>query len=368
MSTPADPSGADLLERFSLKAFIESCLILEEGVAGARDIDLGMMMGGGLTPPPLARADQTGLDEMLARLDRAAGEWGEDFRPPTILRRLVNQGRLGVKTGQGFFPYPRPDTGWEDRPVKLETRGHVAIAWLDRPPANSLSPEVIATVRELWEDVRRRVRVLVFASASPMLFCAGADIKAFSSMAPADAQRLVDETHTLLRELETSSVVTIAAVNAAALGGGCELAMACDLRIAADSASFGQPEINLGIIPGFGGTQRLPRLVGAGRALELNLVGESISAAQAFEAGLVNRVVADHDLIDTALNWARKLAGQAPGSVAQIKRVSGAGDLDTGIAAEKAAFVEVFGSADAHEGIAAFLGKRAPRWGGAGDG
>ena len=128
--------------------------------------------------------------------------------------------------------------------------------------------------------------------------------------------------HGLLRDMERSRIVTIAAVNALAFGGGCELAMACDVRIAADSASFGQPEINLGIIPGFGGTQRLPRLVGEAKALELNLTGDPIGAGEAYELGLANRVVPDHELLDTALAWARKLAGQAPLAVEQIKRVS----------------------------------------------
>jgi enoyl-CoA hydratase/3-hydroxyacyl-CoA dehydrogenase len=195
-----------------------------------------------------------------------------------------------------------------------------------------------------------------------MLFCAGADIKAFQAMDEAAGRHLLDAAHGLFRSMETAGTVTIAAVNAAALGGGCELAMACDFRIAADGASFGQPEINLGIIPGFGGTQRLPRLVGQAKALELNLIGEPIGAAEAFEHGLVHRIVPDHELLDTALAWARKLAGQAPLSVAQIKRVSSAADLDAGIEAEKAAFAATFGSADAREGIAAFLGKRAARW------
>ena len=116
--------------------------------------------------------------------------------------------------------------------------------------------------------------------------------------------------------------MTIAAVNGLAFGGGCELAMACDVRLAAYSASFGQPEINLGIIPGFGGTQRLPRLVGPAKALEMNTVGDPISAEEAYEFGLVNRLVADHELFDTALAWARKFAGQAPLALEQIKRVS----------------------------------------------
>jgi enoyl-CoA hydratase/3-hydroxyacyl-CoA dehydrogenase len=365
MSTTAEIDNQALIERFTLKALVESCLVLEEGVASMREIDLGMMTGAGVIPPPFARADQLGLDELLARLERAAGEWGEAFEPPTILRRLVAQGRLGVKSGQGFFPYPRPDQGFDGSPVKLETRDRVAIAWLDRPPANSLSPEMVAALQEVWSHVTagEQVRALVFASANPMLFCAGADIKAFTRMDEATGRELLDQMHELLREFAGSRVVTIAAVNAAALGGGNELLMACDIRIAAQSASFGQPEIGLGIIPGFGGTQRLARLIGVGKALELNMIGEAIDASEALELGLVNRVVSDQDLFDTAIAWARKLAEQAPLAIEQIKQVSAAGDLDAGLQAEKQAFLKAFVSEDAREGISAFLEKRSPRFG-----
>jgi enoyl-CoA hydratase/3-hydroxyacyl-CoA dehydrogenase len=364
MSTAAEPGTAALIDRFTLKALVESCLVLEEGITSMRDVDLGMMAGAGIVPPPFAHADQIGLDVMLSKLERAARQWGEGFEPPAILRRLVAQGRLGVKAGQGFFPYPRPDAGFENASVKLETRGEVAIAWLDRPPANSISPEVAQALQAVWEAVTadRTVRALIFASANPMLFCAGADIKAFTRMDAAAGKRLLEQMHSLLRAFEESSVTTIAAVNAVAFGGGCELAMACDFRIAAESASFGQPEVNLGIIPGFGGTQRLPRLIGEAKALELNLTGEPISADEAFELGLATRVVPGQELFDTALAWARKLAQQAPRAVEQIKRVSGAGELDAGIEAEKAGFATVFGSGDAREGISAFLQKRTPRF------
>ena len=206
---------------------------------------------------------------------------------------------------------------------------------------------------------------MIVASPNPALFCAGADIKSFTKMDEAGGSELLDRGHALLRSFERSRTMTIAAVNGLALGGGCELAMACDVRLAAFSASFGQPEINLGIIPGFGGTQRLPRLVGPAKALEMNPTGDPISAEEAYEFGLVNRVVADHELFDTALAWARKLAGQAPLALEQIKRVSHAGDLDEGIEAEKAGFAAVFGSEDAREGIGAFLGKRTPKFKGA---
>ncbi|HWH11319.1 MAG TPA: 3-hydroxyacyl-CoA dehydrogenase/enoyl-CoA hydratase family protein [Solirubrobacteraceae bacterium] len=355
--------GLDLVERFALKALVEACILLEEGAATVRDIDLGMMAGAGLIPPPFARADQAGLDTVLAALEAAAADWGDRYAPPAILRRLVAQGRLGVKTGQGFLPYPQvgPD---QDGPVKLELRGELAIIWLDRPPANSISPDVVGALRETWDAIRAggEVRAVVIASANSTLFCAGADIKSFTQIDAAGGRRLVDEMHGLLRDWETSSVVTIAAVNGAALGGGCELAMGCDFRIAAESASFAQPEINLGIIPGFGGTQRLPRLVGPAKALEMNLTGQGISADEAYDFGLVHRVVADHELLDAALAWARLLAGQPPRAIEMVKRVSDARDLDAGIAAEKAAFADVFGSADAREGIDAFLTRRRPEF------
>jgi enoyl-CoA hydratase/3-hydroxyacyl-CoA dehydrogenase len=341
--------------------------VLEDGMATVRDVDLGMMAGAGLIPPPFARADQTGLDVVLSQLETATTEWGERFAPPLILRRLVAQGRLGAKTGQGFFAYARPDSGGfeQGEAVKLETRDGVAIAWMDRPPANSLSPQVIEELTRLWDHVEAdaSLRVLVICSANPMLWCAGADIKAFTTLDAQSGAAMLTGAHALLRRMERSSTLTIAAVNAVAYGGGCELAMGCDVRIAAQSASFGQPEVNLGIIPGFGGTQRLPRLVGTARALELNLTGDPISAAEAFEIGLVTRVVPDHELHDVALAWARKLAGQAPLAVQAIKRTTaGDADLDEGIEAEKAAFAEVFASADAREGIGAFLGKRQPAW------
>jgi enoyl-CoA hydratase/carnithine racemase len=256
---------------------------------------------------------------------------------------------------------PQPDAGWDERLVKLETRGATAIAWLDHPPANALSPDTVDALRQAWDAVDGSgVRALVIASANARLFCAGADIKAFTAMDEASGRAYVAGTHELLRSLERSPVVTIAAVNGLALGGGCELAMACDLRIAGASARFGQPEIKLGIIPGFGGTQRLARLVGPAKALELNLVGEPIAAAEAAACGLVNRVVPDEELLPSALALAETIAAQAPLAVAQIKRVSANADLDAGIAAEQEAFAQVFASADAREGIAAFLEKRAP--------
>ena len=240
----------------------------------------------------------------------------------------------------------------------------MAIAWLANPPMNAISPQVIKDLGTVWEKIKSdgEVGALVLASSIPVVFSAGADIKAFTQMDESSGAELINGGHALLRDLGLNRVSTIAAVNSLAFGGGCEVAMACNFRIAAESAVFGQPEVKLGLIPGFGGTQRLPRLVGDEKALEMNLIGDAISSAEAEAYGLANRVVPDHELFDTALAWARKLAQQAPVAVEQVKRASDDPDLDEGIENEKAGFAAAFQSEDAKEGIGAFLGKRTPNW------
>jgi enoyl-CoA hydratase / 3-hydroxyacyl-CoA dehydrogenase len=367
MSTAAEQDTAQVLdtvvERFQLKSLVEACLLVEEGVATIKDIDMGMMMGAGIIPGPFAAADERGLDEILSALDRAQERWGEWFAPPVLLRRLVAQRRLGKKTGQGFYAYPSPDAE-QTETLLLDWRdeGRIAIVWLNRPPMNPLSPTVIDELAEIWNQVDGRARAMIIASSNAFTFAAGADIKEFTKMDAATGRKMVEQAHSFMRGMESSRTATIAAVNSIALGGGCELALACDFRIAAESATFGQPEINLGIIPGFGGTQRLPRLVGEAKALEMNLIGEPIDAWKALEIGLANEVVPDHELFDTALQWARKLSDQAPIAIEQIKRVAANSDLDKGLEAEAQGFATAFQSDDAKEGIGAFLGKRRARF------
>src|SRR3954451_24405638 len=334
----AEPDAEELVAMFSCRALIEACLLVEEGVCSVRDIDLGMMTGAGLDPrkgllPPFWKADAEGLDVVLERMEGLQERHGERFTPPRLLRRLVAQGRFGMKSGQGFYPYPQPNEGDQAETVKLETRGEVAIAWLANAPMNAVSPDVIRDLKTVWERIKAAegVNAMVIASAVPVVFSAGADIKAFTAMDEASGAELIDTGHALLRDFGQASVATIAAVNSIAFGGGCEMAMACDVRIAAEAAVFGQPEIKLGIIPGFGGTQRLPRLIGANKALEMNLAGDAVLSEEALEFGLANRVVPDHELLEMALMWARKLAGQAPIAKEQIKQVSAKGDIDEGI-------------------------------------
>lgn len=366
----AEPDIEEIINLAHLAQVREASLLIEEGDATHRDVDLGMAAGTGLDPrrgilPPLLKADVDGLDTILERFEAAKERHGDRFEAPVLVRRLVAQGRLGAKTGQGFYVYPQYDAEQPGEKVKVETRGDVQIAWIDNPPVNSISPELVADLRKVWDAANASgVRALVFASASPMsaVFSAGADIKAFTKLDETTGAALLNDAHALFREFGESSIVTIAAVNALAFGGGSELALAADVRIAGRSAVFGQPEVKLGIIPGFGGTQRLRRLVGDAKALELNLVGDPILAEEAFAHGLVNLVVDDHELLDVALNWARRLAAQAPLAVAEIKKASAVADLDAGIEAEKQGFARVFASADAKEGIGAFIAKREPRW------
>ena len=361
----ADFDADALAERFALRALVESCLVVEEGVAGAREVDLALATAAGLSPPPLAGADATGLARAARaargcrRQPRRALRAADDPAPP----RRPGPPRRGRRPGVLPVGATRRRAGGAGQ-ARVARRGRDRLA--RDPPANAITLEVLDALAALWREIEgdERVRALVIASANPALFCAGADIKGFATMDLDSERELIGRMQELLLELGRSRIVTIAAVNGVALGGGCELAMGADLRIAARSASFGQPEIRLGIIPGFGGTQRLPRLVGAGRALELMLTGEPLGALEAWELGLVNGVVEDHELLDAALGWAHRLAAAPPLAVAEIKRLVNGPALEAGIEAEKEAFERVFASADASEGIAAFLEKRAPHFGG----
>jgi enoyl-CoA hydratase/3-hydroxyacyl-CoA dehydrogenase len=357
MSTASATTEA-LVQRMGLKTLVESCLVLEEGVASAKDIEMGMMMGAGILPGPFTRADEAGLDTILEQLERAEREWGEAFEPPVLLRRLVAQGRLGKKTGQGFFPYPQPDAGDQRETVLLETRGDVAIAWFNRPPANPLSPQAVRDLISVWEEVEGKARVLVIASSNIFTFSAGADIKEFTKMSPdAEGAELVRSAHRFMRGMESSSTVTIAAVNSIAFGGGCELAMACDFRFIADNAKLGQPEILLGIIPGAGGTQRLPRLVGLAKAKELVFSGRMVDALEAERIGLADAIFPADDVYDRALAAAAQYAG-GPYAIALAKQAIEDGTelpLDQALRLERSLFADCFATEDARIGIASFI-------------
>lgn len=249
--------------------------------------------------------------------------------------------------------------------IELTSADGIALLTFNRPKAlNALNSSLLEELSTALDSISQdeTIRVLILTGAGEKSFIAGADITEIATLTPLGAKKFAQFGQSIISKLQGLAIPVIAAVNGFALGGGCEMALACDFIYASEKAIFGLPEITLGVIPGFGGTQRLPRLVGTNKALEMNLVGDAIGAEEAYDFGLVNRTVVDHELLDTALAWGRKLAEQAPIAVEQIKRVSGAGDLDEGIEAEKAGFAAAFGSEDGTEGISAFLGKRKPQW------
>src|SRR5919106_1392741 len=220
-----EPDGEALAELMSLKALVEACAVLEEDVCTVREIDLGMMAGAGMDPrsgifPPFMGADLKGLDVVLEKLDAAEAEHGERFAAPVTVKRLVAQGRLGQKSGQGFYAYPQADDGEQTETVKLETRGDVAIAWLANPPMNAVSPQVIKDLGQVWERVKANgeIGAMVIASSIPVVFSAGADIKAFTQMDESSGGELIDSGHALLRDLGQARVATVAAVNSIAFG------------------------------------------------------------------------------------------------------------------------------------------------------
>ena len=246
--------------------------------------------------------------------------------------------------------------------IRVDRDGVVAVVTIDHPPANAVSGAVVAGLVEALTQAEadETCRALVITGAGPKFFSAGADISEFGG-GSAGLGGAVDFT---LR-LERSRLPVIAAVNGIAFGGGCELSLACDLRIAAKSARFGQPEIKLGIIPGWGGTQRLPRLIGRARATELLLSGDPISASRALEIGLVNEVVEDEALLEAAARWAHLLGSRAPLALAATKRAMNEGmhlPMAEALAVEQREFAALFGTEDAAEGIGAFLQKRQPEW------
>ncbi len=242
--------------------------------------------------------------------------------------------------------------------------GAVATITLNRPDKlNALNEKLLTELGDVLTalDHDLAVRVVILTGAGDKAFAAGADIAAMATLAPAAAHRFADLGHSVGTRLEQAHFPVLGAINGFALGGGCELALACDFLYASDKARFGQPEVNLGVIPGFGGTQRLARRVGVGRARELCYTGDMVNAEEALRIGLVNAVVPHAELLPRVREVATKIAGKGPLAIAQCKRVILRGadiPLSAANELEAQAFASLFGSADQREGMTAFLEKR----------
>ena len=254
--------------------------------------------------------------------------------------------------------------------ILLKKQDSIATITINRPEArNALDTktreELLSAIEGIAQD--DDIRVVIFTGAGDKSFISGADIRVFKELTPPAA---IDSSYSVggmglyqkIRQLEKP---TIAAINGYALGGGCELAMCCDIRIASENASFGQPEIKIGIMPGGGGTQMLPRLVGIGKAKELCFTGDIIDARDAERLGLVNRVVPLEKLEETVMDLAKKIASKSPLILKYIKRslnLSLQTNLDTGLAFETQTFSTCFATEDKQEGVSAFLEKRKPQF------
>ena len=248
--------------------------------------------------------------------------------------------------------------------ILLEKKGLIAVATINRPKAlNALNSEVLTDLDELVSAVKADadIRALVITGSGEKAFVAGADIGEMSTLTKEGGEAFGKHGNDVFRAIETLPIPTIAAVNGFALGGGCELSMACDIRICADTAVFGQPETGLGITPGFSGTQRLPRRVGIAKAKELIFSGKVIGAAEAEKIGLVNAVYAPEELIPGAIAMAKSFTANAPIAVKYSKACIDRGmqmDIDDGIALENELFAMCFATADQKEGMSAFVEKR----------
>jgi enoyl-CoA hydratase/carnithine racemase len=255
--------------------------------------------------------------------------------------------------------------------VKVEHDGRVAIVSLDHPPVNALSAQLLEELEEAYDELDRsdETRAIVIRGEGEKAFVAGADITEFPAMREAIEEAAESGSargiQKLAARMDAGRTPVVAAIHGYCLGGGLELAMACDIRIAAEDAQLGQPEIKLGLIPGGGGTQRLPRLVGHGRALYLNLTGDPISGSQAYDWGLVEKAVPRDGLMEAALEVARTLSERSPFAMGVIKELAAETrdlPLADGMRREAQGFIRCIGSADGAEGVMAFLEKRKPEF------
>ncbi|MCF6266038.1 MAG: short-chain-enoyl-CoA hydratase [Desulfuromusa sp.] len=248
--------------------------------------------------------------------------------------------------------------------LTLATDGAIATVTINRPRAmNALNRDTLEELKQLFSELEQQeeIKVIILTGAGGKAFVAGADIAQMQQMNALEARAFARLGQQVMTNIEQCSKPVIAAVNGFALGGGCELAMACDIRLASEKAKFGQPEVNLGVIPGFAGTQRLSRLIGKGRAKELIFTGDMIDANEALRLGLVNKVIPAEQLLEAARAMAEKIAAKGPVAIRFSKEAVNKGlemDLDKANAYEAELFSLCFASNDQKEGMSAFLEKR----------
>lgn len=334
--------------------FAIAAQLVDEGVATIRDTDRGATTGLRWAAGPFAMMSKIGVKPAHAEVTAVLGKWGKAFPVP---KGLAAQ----AATGQ---PWPMPAVV-----LDLLDGGSVARITFDRPEAlNALDPRVLADLDTVLAQVEKAKPRAVIVTGEGKAFIAGADIPTMRAMAPAGAKAYTEQGNRVINRLAALPCPVLMAINGFAFGGGLELALAGDLLYASDKAQLGLPEVGLGIHPGFGGTQRLPRRIGIGPAKELTFTGRTVGAEEAHRLGLVDAVVAAPQLQDHVLGVARAIASKAPLAVAGAKASIDQGlgcDLATGLAVEQESVILLFATKDKQEGLDAFAERRTPRFHGA---
>jgi enoyl-CoA hydratase/3-hydroxyacyl-CoA dehydrogenase len=324
--------------------------LVDEGVATAEDTDLGATVGLRWAKGPFAMMNEMGMERALALVEALAAQCKGTFAVPELLREQAARGEP-----------------WTLRDVKLGIEGSIAIITINRPQAmNALNTKVWGELKETIAQVRedKAVRVVLLTGAGNA-FVAGADIREMQAKSLVEIREFTHFGQSVLKDIETMEKPVLAVINGFALGGGLELALSCDIRLASSEARMGFPEVGLGIFPGVGGTQRSARLIGKGRACELIFTGDMISAKEAERIGLVNHVVPPKELMKTARAMAEKIASRAPLAVGRAKTAINKTletNLDAGLAFEVESVCLLFNTEDKEEGMAAFVERRKPEF------
>jgi enoyl-CoA hydratase/3-hydroxyacyl-CoA dehydrogenase len=336
-------------ERLLGVVFGVAAQLVEEGVASAEDTDRGALVGLRWARGPFGLINDLGVNRALKLVERLASQT-DSFVVPELLCRQAAAGQP-----------------WTLRDVRLEVKGNIATVTMNRPEAmNALNEKVLRELKEAIAQVRDdpEVRVVIITGAGPA-FVAGADIRAMMAKSLIEIREFTQFGHGVLTGIERLEKPVIAAINGFALGGGLELALACDIRLASTEARMGFPEVGLGIFPGLGGTQRATRLIGKGRTCELVFTGSQIGAEEAEKIGLVNRAVPPQQLMPEARRMATRIARQGPIAVGRAKAAINQalqGGMDAGLAFELEAVTQTFGTEDQNEGMTAFLERRRPEF------
>ncbi|PSQ43593.1 3-hydroxybutyryl-CoA dehydrogenase [Halobacteriales archaeon QS_9_68_42] len=360
---PEDASDAFDWLRVEARIINEAADLVGNDVATPEAIDTGLRLGAGFPEGPCRRADKLGLDGVLKKLESLHEEYGEErYEPSSYLRELVEAGRTGEDAGSGFYEYgDDTDRDYTTINAGLDDDGLLTVE-LDRPERlNAISPDLMDEVVHLLETVDAgEVRCVLFEGAGDRAFSAGADITAFSGYEPHEV-----EPGEVYRAIEEFPRPTVAKIDGFCLGGGHELALACDLRVATTGSEFGFPEIDLGLIPGGGGTQRTVRMVGDARAKELIYRGNRISAERAEDWGLINRAVDPGAFEDVVGEFVDDIVSGPPVALRKAKRVINRGrdqDLGAGLELESQAFGLLLETDDMMEGAEAFMADREPEF------